>query len=234
MKTVARLRNGDDHTLQDEWALVAAARDQDEAAVRELIRRLNPRLFRVARGIVASDAEAEEVVQEAYLAAFTRIAEFRGEARFSTWITRIAFNIALMQVRRERPQEEYDTVAEDDTIGSRVLTFPGQQPDRPDAALGRVQMRGLLEEAVSALPSNLRLPFLMHEAEGMSVLAIARDLSLNPVTVKTRLFRARRRLRKVLEQRLQGGFDAVFPFEGARCAGMADRVVGRLKADGRM
>jgi RNA polymerase sigma-70 factor, ECF subfamily len=74
----------------------------------------------------------------------------------------------------------------------------------------------------------------MREAEDMSVLAIARDLSLNPVTVKTRLFRGRRRLRKVLEERLSGGFDAVFPFGGARCAGMADRVVRRLKADGRV
>jgi RNA polymerase sigma-70 factor, ECF subfamily len=149
MKAIARLRNGGDHALTSEWALVAAAREHDEAAVRELVRRLNPRLFRVARGIVASDAEAEEVVQEAYLAAFSRIAEFRGEARFSTWVTRIALNIALMQIRRERPHEEYDTVVEDETVGSRVLAFPGQQSDRPDAALGRVQIRALLEEAIS-------------------------------------------------------------------------------------
>jgi len=214
--------------------LVKAARQRDEAAVRELIRRLNPRLFRVARGIVASDAEAEEVVQEAYLMAFTRLDEFRGAARCSMWITRITLNAARMQVRRARPHDEYDTVTENDMSGPRILAFPGQQPDRPEAALGRAQMRGLLETAVAELPPDLRLPFLMRETEGMSVLAIARDLSLNPVTVKTRLFRARRRLRSALEQHMLGGFDAVFPFDGVHCAGMADRVVASLKADGRL
>lgn len=208
--------------------LVIAAKDGDEAAVRELIRRMNPRLFRIARGIVASDAEAEEVVQETYLKAFTQLDKFRAEARFSTWITRIAINTARMQIRRTRPQEEYNTVAEDENPTSAILAFPGQQSDRPEAALGRAQLRVLLEDAVADLPADLRLPFLMREAESMSVLAIARDLSLNPITVKTRLFRARHRLRRALEDRIHGGFDAMFPFDGARCASMADRVIAGL------
>ena len=213
-----------------EAVLVIAARHGSETAVRELVRQMNPRLFRIARGIVASDAEAEEVVQETYLKAFTRLDQFRAEARFSTWITRIAINTARMQIRSARPQEAYDTVAEDHNPTDSILAFPGQHPDRPDAALGRAQMRALLEDAVALLPPDLRLPFLMREAENMSILAIARALSLNPVTVKTRLFRARRRLRAAVETRIQGGFDAIFPFDGARCVGMADRVVAGLKA----
>jgi len=90
-------------------------------------------------------------------------------------------------------------------------------------------MRGFLEAAVSGLPSDLRVVFLLREAEGMSILAIARDLRLHPITVKTRLFRARRQLRVTLEARMHGGFEAVFPFDGARCSGMADRVVAALK-----
>lgn len=234
MRTRTHLRASAAPAPADEAALVAAAREGDETAIRALVRRLNPRLFRIARGIVASDAEAEEVVQEAYLTAFTRLDEFRGEARFSTWITRIVLNAARMQARRARPQEEYDTVAEDDAICTSILAFPGQQLEGAEAALGRLQVRGLLEAAVTELPPDLRLPLLMREAEGMSVLAIARDLSLNPLTVKTRLFRARRRLRIALERRVHGGFDAVFPFDGARCAGMAERVVGQLKAAGRL
>ena len=210
--------------------LVAAAKGASEAAVRELVRRMNPRLFRIARGIVASDAEAEDVVQETYLKAFTQFDKFRAEARFSTWITCIAINTARMHVRRARPQEEYNTVAEDENSTNSVLAFPGQQTERPEAALGRAQMRVLLEEAVAGLPSDLRLPFLMREAESMSILAIARYLSLNPITVKTRLFRARRRLRVSLENRIHGGFDAIFPFDGARCVGMADKVVAGLRA----
>lgn len=213
-----------------EAELVMFARQGSEAAVRELVRRLNPRLFRVARGIVASDADAEDVVQETYLKAFAQLDRFRGEARFSTWITRIAINTARMQIRSARPQEEYDTVAEGENPTSSILAFPGQAPDRPEAALGRAQIRALLEDAVAALPSELRLPFLMREAENMSVLTIARLLSLNPITVKTRLFRARRRLRAAVEDRIQGGFDAIFPFDGARCADMADRVIAGLEA----
>jgi len=217
------------HANTPDADLVTAAKGANEAAVRELVRRMNPRLFRIARGIVASDAEAEDVVQETYLKAFTQLDKFRAEARFSTWITRIAINTARMHVRRARPQEEYKTVVEDENSANSVLAFPGQQPDRPEAALGRAQMRVLLEEAVAGLPSNLRLPFLMREVESMSILAIARDLSLNPITVKTRLFRARRRLRAALEDRIHGGFNAIFPFDGARCVGMADKVVAGLK-----
>lgn len=227
------LAPAEDLRATPEDALVARARKQDEAAVRELIRRLNPRLFRVARGILGSDAEAEEVLQDAYLAAFTRLDEFRGEARFSTWATRIVLNAAGMRRRRARPQEEYDTVAEDRSDTARVLAFPGGGLENPEAALGRSQMRGLIEAAVADLPSDLRLVFLLREAEGMPVLAIARDLRLNPITVKTRLFRARRHLRATLEARLRGGFEAVFPFDGARCAGMADRVTDGLRRSGR-
>lgn len=214
--------------------LVFAARFGPEearrgAAGRELVRRLNPRLFRVARGIVESDAEAEEVVQEAYLAAFDKIDQFRGEAAFSTWITRIAINAARMHQRRTRPVESYDTVTENTADPTNILSFPGVGSERPETALGRAQMRALMERAVAALPSDLRLPFLLHEVEGVPVRQIAADLSLNPITVKTRLFRARRRLRDALEAELRGGFETVFPFDGARCAGMADRVVAALR-----
>lgn len=81
---------------------------------------------------------------------------------------------------------------------------------------------------------ELRLVFLLREAKGLSVLAIARDLRLNPITVRTRLFRARRQLRVTLEARLRGGFETVFPFDGARCASMADKVVAKLRGGGHL
>lgn len=217
----ARMR---DATEED---LVVAARTGSEAAVRELIRRLNPRLFRIARGILPGDAAAEDAVQDAYLAAFTRLDQFRGEARFSTWITRIAINTAQAQRRRIRPEEGYDTVAEDET--TRIVAFPGRGPELPESAFGRAQSRTLLEVAIAELPPDLRLPFLLHEVEELRSSVIARDLGLNIITVRTRIFRARRRLRAILEARLRGSFEAVFPFDGERCAAMADRVVRRLQ-----
>ncbi|MSU91027.1 RNA polymerase sigma factor [Rhodobacteraceae bacterium 2CG4] len=220
---------GAERSLADgEADLVAAARRGDEAAIRELIRRLNPRLFRVARGIVASDAEAEEVVQDTYLAAFTRLDRFEGRARFSTWVTRIAINTARMHLRRARPAEDYDTVTED--RNRRIVAFPGGPPETADCALGRAQVRALLETAIAGLPPELRLPFLLHEVEGMKLREIARALSVNPVTLRTRMFRARRQLRAALAEQVSGGFEAVFPFGGARCARMADRVIAALRA----
>ncbi|WP_170415898.1 RNA polymerase sigma factor [Ruegeria atlantica] len=232
--TIGTNRKTETHfeSVKSEAELVADARNGNEMAIRELVRRLNPRLFRVARGIVETDAEAEDALQEAYCSAFSKIDSFKERASFSTWITRIVINTSRMQRRRMRPEEEYDTVEETDL--SRVLTFPGHNPELPDAAIGRAQLRGLLEAAVSELPPYLRLPFLLRESEEMSVLAIARELQINPITVKTRLFRARRRLRSTLERQVRGGFEAIFPFGGKRCANMANRVVGHLRADGRL
>ncbi|MHA3980876.1 RNA polymerase sigma factor [Halovulum sp. GXIMD14794] len=213
---------------RSESELVAAARLGDETAIRELIRRLNPRLFRIARGIVPGDAEAEDVVQETYLAAFTRLDRYEERARFSTWITRIAINNARMHLRRTRTAEEYDTVTEDRT--RQIVAFPGSPPEGADSALGRAQARALLETAIAALPPELRLPFLLHEVEGMKLREIAQDLSINQVTLRTRMFRARRQLRAALTEKVSSGFEGVFPFDGARCARMADRVIEGLRA----
>lgn len=234
MKPNPRRATTPDMAALDEASLVDLARNREEAAVRELIRRLNPRLFRVARGILDSDAEAEDAVQDAYLAAFSRLGQFRGAARFSTWITRITINTARMRVRAARPHQEYDTVDEADMGKSAVVSFPGTGFEPAEAALVRSQISIQLEAAVAALPADLRLIFLMYETEGLAVLAIARTLSLNPITLRTRLYRARKRLRTELEARLKGGFEEIFPFDGARCVHMADRVVTQLKDAGHL
>ncbi|MGV8989423.1 MAG: RNA polymerase sigma factor [Cypionkella sp.] len=213
-----------------EAALVALARQHDAEAARELIRRLNPRLYRVARGMMASNAEAEDVVQEAYLAAFTRLEQFRGQSAFATWVTRIAINAARMRLRRAPAPEPYDTVNEVEPAGAAVLPFPC--PETAEMTLARHELRHMLEEVVADLPPDLRLVFLLRETEGLSVLEIAREISLNPITVKTRLFRARLRLRKALEGRLKGGFDSIFPFDGARCQRLTLSVLEQLRANG--
>ena len=217
-----------EHQLS-EAALVAAARLRDEAAVRELIRRLNGRLFRIARGLMTSDAEAEEVVQDAYLAAFTHLDGFREEARFSTWITRITLNCAAMRLRKAREQQEYDTIKDPAFPNAEVVLFPGTEAEPTEAALGRMQTRALIEAAVAELPPDLRLVFLMHEASGLSLRDIARDLSLPLGTVKTRLMRARHRLRQIITDRIHGGFETIFPFAGTRCSAMAEKVVVLLR-----
>jgi RNA polymerase sigma-70 factor (ECF subfamily) len=212
-------------------ALVELARQRHEGAVRALVQRHNRRLFRTARAIVRDDAEAEDIVQETYVRAFTNLPSFRGEARLATWLTRIAINEALGRLRRRRPRAD---LAELDTGGgdTRVVPFPAPAPAGPEAEAGRAEVRRLLEACIDALPAPQRMVLILRDVEGLSAEATAAQLGIRPETAKTRLHRARRRLRAALAARLAGSFADLFPFDGARCAGMADRVVRRVLGPG--
>jgi RNA polymerase sigma-70 factor (ECF subfamily) len=211
--------------------LVVLARQGSESAVRALIKRNNQRLFRVARAIVRNDAEAEDVVQETYVRAFTSLDTFRGESQLATWLTRIALNEALGRVRRRRPTAELAEL--DANAGNQgVIMFPTLSPPAADSELARSQIREFLERAVDDLPDAFRIVFILRDIEEMSTEATAEQLSLKPETVKTRLHRARRLMRTAVEKRLAATFSELFPFDGARCDRMADRVIGRLRSSG--
>lgn len=208
--------------------LVTLALARDEAAVRELVRRNNQRLFRVARAVLRNDAEAEDVVQETYVKAFTHLATFEGKAAFSTWLTRIALNEALGRRRKRRPTTEI-AAEEAEAGGAELIPFPGAAlPLSPEATTARREMHALLEELVDALPDPFRVVFVLREVEELSTEEVAAHLGINPATVKTRLFRARKLLREAMEARFAEGFSALYPFDGVRCTGLADRVVTRL------
>jgi RNA polymerase sigma-70 factor (ECF subfamily) len=229
MRTTSAAAPSDVGGLADA-VLVDLARQGREDAIRTLIQRHNRRLFRVARGIVRDDAEAEDIVQETYVRAFTHLTSFRGAAELATWLTRIAMNEALGRLRRRRPRAdlaELEAAGADDT---RVIPFP-TAPASPEAETSRAEARRLLEQCIDALPGHLRLVLILRDVEGLSAEATAAQLGIRPETAKTRLHRARRRLRDALAVRLPGGFADLFPFGGTRCAGMADRVVLRLRRD---
>jgi RNA polymerase sigma-70 factor, ECF subfamily len=216
---------------QSDEELVALARQGDENAIRALIKRNNRRLFRVARAVMRNDAEAEDVVQETYVRAFTKLDSFRGGSQFSTWLTRIALNEALGRMRRRRPTAE---LAELDVRasaqGGAVIMFPTSlTPPGADSELARSQVREFLEKAVDDLPDAFRTVFILRDIEEMSIEETANQLSLKQETVKTRLHRARRLMRAAVEKRLAATFSELFPFDGARCDRMADRVIGRLR-----
>jgi RNA polymerase sigma-70 factor, ECF subfamily len=212
-----------------EGELVAAARLGDEAAIRALIQANNQRLFRAARAVLRNDAEAEDVVQEAYVRAFGHLAGFEGRSAFSTWITRIALNEALGRRRRQRPTVGLDTLAETSAGSAQLIPFPGAElPASPETEAGRMQMKALLEELVDGLPEDFRTAFVLREVEELSTEETAALLDINPATVKTRLHRARRLIRAGIEERLSPAFSDIFPFDGIRCVNMADKVMARL------
>ena len=180
-------------TLSDE-EVVARVLAGDVSLFEILMRRYNQRLFRVARGILADDAEAEDVMQEAYVRAFRQLATFRGEARFSTWLTRIACHEALARSRKRR----------------RLVSIAGGEPPEPPAEapgpereMENRELHAVLREAVEILPDPLRTVFCLREVEGLSTEQTADLLGLSAENVRVRLHRAKRSLRQKLDQRIE-------------------------------
>ena len=182
-----------------------------------IMRRNNQRLFRAARAIVKDDDEAQDVIQEAYVRAYTHLGEFRGEAQLSTWLCRIAVHEALARVRRAGRLEPIEEGEE--------LEGPIMARD-PEEATSDDELRVLLEEAVDALPEVFRTVFVLRAVEQMSTLEVAEALSVPEDTVKTRLFRARGLLRQALLLKLEDTETKAFQFLGTRC----DRVVAAVLA----
>jgi RNA polymerase sigma-70 factor (ECF subfamily) len=210
--------------------LVARARAREPAAFEALIQRYNRRLYRVARGVVGSDVEAEDVLQDAYVRAFSHLDQFRGEALFSTWLTRIVLNEALGRVRRRRNLVALSTLDHAKLGQAQLLMFPTSPAlSDPEADAARSQLRRLIEPAIDALPEAFRAVFVMRDVEDMSVEETAAYLGVRPETVKTRLHRARRLLRAALDAQLGTTLKDAFPFEGARCVRVAALVIERLE-----
>jgi RNA polymerase sigma-70 factor (ECF subfamily) len=214
----------------DDGALVERARGRDEAAVRTITRRYNRRLFRVARSILRDDAEAEDVVQEAFVRAFTGLDMFRGDASFGTWITRIAMNEALGRLRRRRPTVDWETYGEN-RMQAQVINFPvSAASSDPERNMAQGEIRVVLEKAIDELPDSFRAVFVARLVEGMTVEETADLFGLKAETVKTRLHRARLLLRNALDKQLGPALTNTFPFGDRRCAAMTEVVVLRVCA----
>jgi RNA polymerase sigma-70 factor (ECF subfamily) len=229
----ARTTTMQPHAIQPSGAandaeLTRRARLRDEAAIRALMQRYNRRLFRIARGILRNDAEAEDVVQDAYVRAFTHLAEFRGEASFGTWVARIAYNEALGRRRRQRPTVDLSVL--ENVRPAQIIPFPLTAAiSDPECTMAQREVHELLEKAIDGLPQEFRLVLISRVIEGLSVEETADLLGVKPETVKTRLHRARKLLHDELDRHLAPGFANAFPFGGMRCERMTERVLRRLK-----
>ncbi len=214
---------------EDDAVLVELALRGHQAAFAQIMQRCNQRLFRVARGIVNNDSEAEDIVQEAYMHAFDKLSTFRGDASLLTWLTRIVINEARGRLRHERPTVDLLALETSPANDHRVVAFrPKFGEEDPSAAVARAQIRGLIENAIADLPSAFRVVFVMREVEQCSVEETASLLDIRPETVKTRLYRARRLLRTALEGTVLASLTGAFPFLGPRCERMTQSVLKRV------
>ena len=210
-----------------ELARLCAARDA--AALRHVVTANNQRLFRATWSILKDRVEAEEAVQSAYLKAFAKIGDFAGRSALSTWLTRIAVNEALGRLRsnrRRRAHLEAEGVSVLDTYREKLMR--GSEPEAPDAAVAREQLRQMIERAVADLPAAFRSVFVLREVEGLSIEETAEVLDILPATVKTRLLRARRKLQDALAPEVGSVLMGAFPFAGADCERMTERVLSSI------
>lgn len=205
--------------------LAASAASGNAGAFEILVRRHNRLLFRTARGVVPDDAEAQDVVQETWLRACSRLNSYRGEAALATWLARMAINIAISSQRRKgRHVPLHDGDPAEGTIDMQHLTAG----EGPDAIAERMEMRALLQASIEGLPVIYRSVFMLRAVEDMSVEEAAFCLGVSQDVVKTRFLRARAMLREDLATRVETNAHDTFAFAGARCDAVASYVLGEL------
>ena len=188
-----------------------------------LMRRYNERIYRAARAIVRDEQEAEDVMQQAYINAFTHLRQFNGAARFSTWLTRIAINESLARVRRRGRYETFD-----DELSNVEPFMSRNVPENPERQAFTGELRGLLEWAIDTLPDGMREVFVLREVEGLSTSEVAEALDVSEDVVKTRLSRARAALRSVLLDRTGATAPEAFRFYRPRCDRVVAQVLSRI------
>lgn len=208
-----------EHVDQPDVDVIEQVLSGQTALFELLMRRYNERVYRAARSIVRNDEEAEDVMQQAYVNAFTHLRQFNGSARFSTWLTRIAINEALARVRR---QGRYQTF--DDELSNVEPLMPRNPSDNPERQAFASELRGLLEWAIDSIPNGMREVFVLREVEGLSTSEVAECLGVSEDVVKTRLSRGRATLRRLLMERTGATAPEAFRFYRPRC----DRVVASV------
>mgnify|MGYP001118541408 FL=1 len=207
--------------------LVRAAQGGDSRAFRAILTRYNRRLYRIARGILRNDAEAEDAVQEAYINAFTHLAGFRGDSGLSTWLSRIVMNEALGRLRSRRPMVDIAAVVTPERE-AEIVQFPNTVRTDPERTIAQRELLRLVELATDELPDVYRTVFVTRVIEGMSVEDTAELLGIRTETVKTRLHRARDLVREHLDREIGPVMLDAFPFAGKRCERMTENVMQRL------
>lgn len=210
-------------SLTDE-EVVCRVRAGETALYEVIMRRYNQRLYRIARAILHSDAEAEDVMQDAYVRAYEHLGQFAGRAPFAAWLTRIAVHEALARLRLSNRNQSLD---ENEYDGDLSMQMTSKSPDPEQSASG-AQLRGLLEEAVLDLPEHYRTVIMLRDIEELSTSETARALDLTEDNVKIRLHRGHGMIRSWLFERIGAGAKEAFPFMGERCNRVVEGVFHRL------
>jgi len=198
------------HTLpsqvvkDDEPKLVAAAKAGEISAFEELVGRYERKIFRLTQNITQNKEDAEDAMQEAFLKAYEHLGEFEGNSRFYTWLVRIAVNQALMKLRKRRP----NVVSLDEDVETGEESVPRDVQDwgpSPEQRFEQTEMSGILQSVITDLDPPFRIVFQLRDIEELSTEETAEALGLSVPAVKSRLLRARLKLRQKLDRYFRQG-----------------------------
>lgn len=207
--------------------LDAARSAPDLGAFRSIMQAHNRKLYRIARSIVRNNSDAEDVLQEAYVRAFTHFQDFRGDATLTTWLARIVINEALGRLRKSRRQRKLTEAHQ-----AEIITFPlNSNSSDPEKTMAQRQILDLVERLTDHLPDVYRSVFVLRVIEGLNNEETASLLGLKPETVRTRLHRARHLLKEQLERQIGPVLLDAFPFAGKRCERLTAAVLARISRD---
>jgi RNA polymerase sigma-70 factor (ECF subfamily) len=213
------------HLGPSDEAIVDQVRGGETDAYEILMRRHNQRVYRAVRAVLGDQPDVEDVMQEAYLAAYRHLASFEGRARFSTWLVRIAVNCAVDRFRQAGRFVAFDPTQEE-TFARDIGISRTDGADDPEQQAGDRELVRLLESAIARLPPVYRLAYVLREVEGLSPADAAECLGIQEATLKTRVHRARLLLREALGRDAGAEVSSVLRFDGERC----DRVVAGVLA----
>jgi len=190
-----------------------------------LVRRYNNLLYKTARGILSKEEDVEDVMQEAYIRGFEKLHQFRREARFSTWLSRILINCALQHLNKLKGKH----LVSIDLLGRDEMNSLQESTDElnPDPAVGE-NLKKALESAINHLPAKYRIVFILREIEHTSVADVAATLEISEENVKTRLHRAKNMLKDMLRAEVISL--EIFTFHASRCALIASRVMDHINS----
>ena len=214
----------------EEWSdedVVWRVLDGETELFELIMRRHNQRLYRVARAILRDDAEAEDVMQDAYVRAYAHLGSFEGRAKFATWLTRIAVHEALS---RSRKRVRFPSVDISDESNGEVMKSATSSDRNPEEQNYDRELAEVLEKAVLGLSEDYRVVFTLRDVEGMSTEETATCLSLTPENVKVRLHRARTALRRKLYDAVGASTARCFEFHAVRCDRIVSGVFQRLSS----
>jgi RNA polymerase sigma-70 factor (ECF subfamily) len=216
---------------EDDRTLAQRVAAGDRASFERLMRRHNRRLYRLARATLRDAAEAEDALQDAYLAAYRAIGGYRGEAALGTWLSRLVLNECLGRLRREKRRDNIVPIRGGDALEAEELAAMEPCKHAPDEAMLRAEVRALIERRLDQLPEEFRLVFVLRSVEELSVEETAQSLGIPEATVRSRHFRARSLLREALAQDIDLAERDVFAFGGAHCDRVVAQVLRRLAAE---